>query len=185
MVEMNALTPLNGLAPVATATCRLDELPFVELASVMPFSGKLDDCSKALKKLTKLALPAVGKTKGNAKARILWSERNQWFVEGVDAETLATELKGLAAVTDQSDGWARFSITGTGAEAVMARLCPLDLSDQAFAKDHAARTEFAHMMSVITRTADGFSIMVMRSFARTAVHHSADVMRSVAAQSEL
>jgi sarcosine oxidase gamma subunit len=64
-------------------------------------------------------------------------------------------------------------------------LCPLDLADRGFATDAAARTQFAHMMALVCRCPDGYEVMVMRSFGRSAVYHTQAAMQSVAAQRNL
>lgn len=185
MVDFHETTPMVGLVPVEVEGCVLSERDFVPLASVMPHTGKQVEVAKALKELTKLVMPKAAKAKRNASKGMFWNENNQWFVEGVDVSAVEKALKDLAAVTDQSDAWARFQITGEHAEAVLARLCPLDLSEEAFAKDAAARSELSHMMCAISRCKDGYNVMVLRSFARTVAHDVTNAMRSIAAQTSL
>ena len=73
------------------------------------------------------------------------------------------------------------SLDGAGAEAVLARICPLDLRENQFRRGQTARTDIAHMMALLCRTTKGFEIWVMRSFAQSAVDHISRAMRSVAA----
>ena len=76
-----------------------------------------------------------------------------------------------AAVTDQSDAWAVVALEGDAAEAVLARLVPVDLRVAVFAVGHVAKTMLAHLSVTITRTGQAtFEIMVMRSMAKTLVH---------------
>jgi len=91
-----------------------------------------------------------------------------------------------AALTDQSDAWAVFSLQGHGVEDVLARLTPLDLNRAVFKRGHAARSLLGHMSAVILRTGENtFEIMVFRSMARTAVHELETAMRAVAARDAL
>ena len=64
-----------------------------------------------------LAFPEPGTWAAKGGARIVWTGREQAFP---DRRSCAA-LEG-AAVTDQSDGWAGFTLSGPGAEAVLARL---------------------------------------------------------------
>jgi sarcosine oxidase subunit gamma len=92
-------------------------------------------------------------------------------------------LSNIAALTDQSDGWARIRLDGAGAEVVLARLVPLDLSQGSFGKGQVARTSLGHMMMLVTRTGiAAFDMMVFRSMARTAIHELEQAMKAVAAR---
>jgi heterotetrameric sarcosine oxidase gamma subunit len=71
----------------------------------------------------------------------VWTGPDQAFLIGAPAP----DLTGLAAVTDQSGGWAALQLQGPGAEAVLMRLFPLDLRARAFAPGHAARAPLGHM----------------------------------------
>ncbi len=110
----------------------------------------------------------------------MWAGQGQWFVVGdIGTELLTDALHTKAAVTDQSDAWVVLTLNGADASEVMTRLCSLDLG--ALEQGQTARAEFAHMMSCITPTTDGFEIMIMRSFAKTAIHHTQEAMRKLAA----
>ncbi len=181
MVDLIAKTPTQGLLPITAAGATLFEATPAFITSVMPFAGQQKALAAALKSIHDLSLPAPGRSAGKAALRVLWSGRGQYFLVG-DRPADPT-LAAQAALTDQTDGWAVMSLESDNAADVLARLCPLDLRAEHFKRGHTARTELAHMMSVITRTTKGFEIMVMRSFAKTAVHNLEDAMKSVAAQS--
>ena len=96
---------------------------------------------------------------------------------------MPADLAAEGAITDQSDAWAFMRLTGAGAEDVLARLVPVDLRLAVFMPGQTVRTELMHMMASITRSGDdSFDIMVMRSFAKTAVHDLHEAMKSVAAR---
>jgi len=154
------------------------------IISLAPFMDQGSAVSQAMSSMFGIGLPAVGKTNEAKIVRVLWAGHRQWFVLGAaDPAVWAKMLVGKAAVTDQSDAWVAFCLTGADAEEVMARLCSLDLKQME--QGQTARAEFAHMMSVITPINGGFEIMVMRSFARTAIHHTTEAMTKLAAQRRL
>ena len=95
----------------------------------------------------------------------------------------AGDLAGLAAVTDQADGVAAVKIEGDAAEAVLARLVPLDLRAASFKRGHTARSLVNHMTASITRLGPkSFEVMVMRSMAQTLVHELTEAAEGVAAR---
>lgn len=171
-------SPCDGLLPVTEAGLALTEIASTRITSVAPFAGKERAAGAALKALG-LGWPKPRQALAKGAARILWTGRDQAFLIGAAPEGLA----GIAALTDQSDGWARMRLDGAGAEAVLARLVPLDLRVASFAKDSVARSGLNHMMMVLHRTgAEAFEIMVFRSMAASAVHELAQAMRMRAAR---
>ncbi len=165
---------------MTTNGCRLTPAQPGFITSIQPFRGTGKACNEALKAAGAPPLPANGRVRGKAELRLIWTGRGQFFLAGDRAapDTLAA----LAALSDQTDGWAVMRLQGPDAAAVMARVCPLDLRRETFRRADAARTELAHMMAVVIGLPKGFEIMVMRSFARTAVERLHDAMTSVAAQ---
>lgn len=180
MVDLIAQTPLEDLLPKSAGTTTLTEATPDAITSIMPGKGAEAACSEALQKAHEVALPSVGRSAGKAGNRVIWTGRGQYFLLG--DKPVAKAVGKFAALTDQSDGWAVMLLEGEDAAAVMARLTPVDIRAQHFKRGHTVRTELAHMMSVITRTPKGFEIMVMRSFAKTAVSRIQEAMQSVAAQ---
>lgn len=180
MAELIAKSPCDGLLPVDTGTVTLTELTPSRITSFMPYNGREKAASAALKKACGMALPGPNEASGTEGPRAIWSGRGQCFILDADVpEDLAAE----GALTDQSDAWAVMRLTGAGAEDVLARLLPVDLRLAAFQTGQTARTELMHMMASITRSGDdSFDIMVMRSFAKTAVHDLHEAMKSVAAR---
>ena len=177
------LTPDVALIgqPIKIGEAVLHSLQPDNIVSVAPLKGQGKAVNDALLGAIKLGLPEVGAVNINKNTRVMWTGQGQWFVTGkTDADTLAKALSGKAAVTDQSDGWQVLTLTGADALDVMSRLCPLDFG--AMTLGQTARTEFAHMMAAITPMKDGFEIMIMRSFAKTAVHEAREAMERVAAQ---
>lgn len=177
MVELMPNPPL-GEEPLEIGRVRLSEVVLENVWSVTPFKGRTAAVSKALANEIGVMLSEVGCLRAHGNVEVLWSGLDQWFVVG----RAVNEIPG-AAITDQSDNWACFNIRGPVAPDVMARLCPLDL--RGFNLGQVARTEFAHMMSLIVARDAGYDIWVMRSFAKTAWHDLSEAARSIEAQSHL
>jgi sarcosine oxidase subunit gamma len=149
------------------------------LTSVAPFRGKEKALARALKTLG-LVFPAPNAISTAAEVRLVWTGRDQAFLMGADP----APLTGLAALTDQSDGWAGLALHGSSSTDVLARLCPLDL--RAMAPGTVARAPLNHMSSLLIRAApDCVEILVFRSMARTAWHELEAAMSSVAARAAL
>ncbi len=174
-------SPCDGLLPRFAGGVNLTELPHLRVTSVAPLSGKARALGAALKEMG-LGWPAAGRSAAATDAQILWVGIDQAFLIGADP----APLEGLAALTDQSDGWARMRLQGAGAEAVLARLVPLDLRASAFPEGRVARSALNHMMMILLRSgADRFDIMVFRSMAQSATHDLAQAMEAVAARALL
>lgn len=152
----------------------------VNILSIAPFKGQGMAVNDVLKAAIKFGLPTVGTVKKRGNTRIMWAGQGLWFITGAfDIGLLSKALEQYAAITDQSDGWITFTVCGRDAVAVMSRLCSLDLSKMELGQ--TARAEFAHMMSGITPVIDGFEVMIMRSFARTANDKTLAAMTKLAA----
>ncbi|NOX74712.1 MAG: sarcosine oxidase subunit gamma [Alphaproteobacteria bacterium] len=180
MVDLIAKSPLQDLLPVSAGETTLTEATPANITSISVHKGREKPLAEALKKAHDLTLPAIGRTSSKAGLSLIWSGRGQHMLLG--DKQAARALARTSSLTDQTDGWAVMRLTGANAPDILARLCPLDLRAANFKRGHTARTEVAHMMTVVTRLNDGFEIMVMRSFAATMVHHLTQAMQSVAAQ---
>jgi sarcosine oxidase subunit gamma len=179
--DLIATSPLDGRAPLLRAGTALSEVPFRRITSVAPFAGQDKALAKALKTMD-LSFPAPGRFVEAGVARMVWTGRDQAFLIGADPERLAP----CAALTDQSDGWATLSLSGPVAEAVLARIVPVDVRLSVFPPGHAARVPFNHMSSVLMRTgAETFEVMVFRSMARTAWHEAETALTALAARAAL
>jgi sarcosine oxidase subunit gamma len=84
---------------------------------------------------------------------------------------LAELLAGLAAVTDQSDQWACFVLTGADIRETLARLVPIDLEPRLFRVGDLALTRAAHVNVRLWRTAaQTYELAVTRSYAADLRH---------------
>lgn len=178
MPEIIVKLPL-GAAPVTHGPVTLAELPLPRITSVAPFEGQAKAMAKALKTMG-LTFPAPGASvTSKGTGTLIWTGHNQAFLLEADP----APLQGIAALTDQSDGWCGLTLTGAGAANVLARLVPVDLRLSALPPGACIRTGLNHMNMVLWRRApDAFTLLVFRSMARTAWHELTDAMQSVAAR---
>ncbi len=180
MANLVAKNPCAGLLPITAGMVALSEVDPGTITSLAPLRGKAEAGSAALHVAHGMAYPAPGRATGKAGARAVWAGLDQAFLIGPAPDP---GLEAHYALTDQSDGWAALRLEGPGAEAVLARLCPLDLRPSVFKRGHTARSLLGHMNASVTRTgAQAFDILVFRSMARSAVHELGEAMRSVAAR---
>ncbi|MFZ5710495.1 MAG: sarcosine oxidase subunit gamma [Pseudomonadota bacterium] len=182
MASLIEKTACDGLLPLAAGPLSLAEVDIGPIVSVAPFLGRLDAVDAALGKLG-LGFPAPNTTITAGTAAIVWTGREQAFLIGADGGADGGMLEGLAALTDQSDGWAVMELAGQGWRDALARLVGIDLRPRAFLPGQAARTPLNHMPAVIWCLAeDRVRIMCFRSMAKTAVHELHAAMASVAAR---
>lgn len=179
MAKLVAVSPFGAEFPIEIGTVTLTEVQIDEIWSVAPFRNKEAEVSEVLKAALGIAFPAANRTTAKAGARAIWAGAGRALV----AASSLPELNAIAAVTRQGDGIAALVITGEGAEAVLARLVPLDLRIASFKKGHTARTMVNHMMANVTRIGpDSFEIMVMRSMGQTLLHELREAAEHVAAR---
>jgi sarcosine oxidase subunit gamma len=79
---------------------------------------------------------------------------------------LATALESLAAITDQSDLWHYFILTGPAASETLSRLVPIDLSPKNFPPGALAQTLAGHQNIRLWHLADQtYELATPRSYA--------------------
>lgn len=183
MVKLLAKTPCEGLLPISHGAAILEELDVGPITCIQPFRGKEGTLDNVLQMAVGCGLPPVGGSCTHEGACLQWFGKDTVICLGVPVpETVSDD----AALTDQSDAWAVVQLSGADAEAVLARLVPVDLRLPSFAVGAACRTLLQHMNVAILRTAeDSFRLMVFRSMAKTLVHDLEQAMAGVATRSGL
>ncbi len=178
MAELQTCAPFDGLTlPLALGAARIEAVPMGRILSVAPYPGCEAGVADRLG-----GFPAPGEIHATGEVRLVWAGRDQAFLfdaGGGEADWFE-RLAGLAAVTDQSDGWAGLRISGADAAEVLARLVPLDLA--AMPAGHSARSLLNHMPLLLIRDETGFEIWSFRSMAGTMLHEISSAMRAVAAR---
>ena len=180
MVKLIERTPAAGLLPIQKGDLALEEITGLKVTSLQPFKGQAKALATALKKLTKLPAPEIGRSHSAGPWRCISAGLDTWFVFGSEA---LREVPG-AATTDQSDGWAGLRLSGAKAADVLARLVPIDLREVAFPTDRAAKTLLNHMALIIDRRNDGFDLWVFRSMVKSAVHEIDVALQAVVARAK-
>ena len=151
---MHDLIPLTALG-AATAradtigTLTLTEVPDLALASVAARRGQEMACTAALSKMLKADLPGPGKSTLADPVSAVWMAPDQWMLMAAYSshELLAGQmretLKTKAAVTEQSDAWVCFDVTGEQVVDLSERLCAAPVRRMRTAD--AQRTTLHHM----------------------------------------
>lgn len=183
---------LKPVLPLGGTTARIDTfdgLTIVEnadfaLASLAGRHGRAADLDRACKELFAAALPGPGHAASGQTFTVFWTGPEQWFVEAPFAthEDIARILKAAVqdagSVTEQTDGWVRFDVTGPRTCDVFERLCALDV--RRMQTGDASRTLIEHLgCLVICRSQRHvFSVLGPRSAARSLHHALATAARS-------
>jgi sarcosine oxidase subunit gamma len=159
VVDLIAKPPAHAPLPVTKGALTLTSVQPQRITAVMPFDEGGD-------------LPPPNRTARNGAALTIWAGRDLFLV--LDGEP----PRNNAAIADQTDAWAVFDLTGTGGDAALSRLCPIDTRPAQFKPGHTARTLLGHVNASISRLDNTtLRILVPRSMAQTAVH---DLTRAMA-----
>ena len=170
---MASLTPTTALGDTipfdeTIGGNRIREVSDDVMASLAMLKGKA-----AASQLGDMPAPghAAGYAGGDKHTSTVWMGPDQYLVEGTDAVTLAAAFGTSAAVTDQSDAWVRFDVTGGNVVAMLERLSGADT--RRMQAGSATRTAIHHMHCVIVCRAGGtdFTILGPRSSAAS-LHHA-------------
>lgn len=178
LIEKSALA---DLLPLSRGRASLSARAAGPMTSIAPLNGAEAKVGAALARIG-LGWPGPNASVAKGAAACLCSGRGQAFLIGCDAP----DLTGLAALTDQSDGWAAMTLEGPSSRDVLARLFAVDLRDGAFPVGTVVRSGLQHLMALLwRRDTEAWDIFVFRSMAKTAVHELDTAMSSVAARAEV
>ena len=175
MTDLTPLTPLGGTtARVDTiGSVTITEIADRALASVAQRKG--EDATEGFKAFGFGAAPAVcTMTEANG-ARAWWMGPDQWMIDapfdqsGHWARKVKDAMGNSASVTDQTEGFCRFDLSGDGCLSVLERLCGLDV--QSMEAGAAQRTQIHHLACVVLKTDAGWSILGAHSSAGS-LHHA-------------
>lgn len=180
MASLTQTTALGGTIPFdeTIGGNRIREVSDAAMASLAMLKGQGAAFKKAAaSRLGELPAPghavdsAAGHGGGANHTSSIWMGPDQYLVEGIDAATLAATFGASAAITDQSDAWVRFDVTGGDVVAMLERLSGADT--RRMQAGSATRTAIHHMHCVIVCRAGGtdFTILGPRSSAAS-LHHA-------------
>ena len=145
------------------------------LATVIARKGGTAALAARLKERLGVDLP-VGPRRDTAGAlSLMGTGPGAWLATHEQGTTrllpaLRQSIGDLAAISDQSDGYAVLRLTGPVVREALAKLVFIDLHPDAFGAGHIACTVAGHMGSTLWRLEDGpdgaiFELAVYRSFA--------------------
>lgn len=140
------------------------------LATLIAAEGKEADLQAALSERFGLSLPEAGAAHVEGERGLIWSAPGQWLAVVPSPHALRDlpeALRGLAAVTDQSDSRALVRVSGPKARALLVKGVAVDLHPRAFGPGRAAVTSIAHIGVQLWQRDAGptYEIAVARSFA--------------------
>ena len=125
---------------------------------------------KAVKAATGQAVPKNGRIAGDGIKGAIWMSPDELLLMvpyGEVADAVAAVDKALAGqhylVADVSDARAVFTVEGTQANEVLARVCPVDLHADSFAVGDFRRTRMAQIAAAFWRHENGFDVVCFRS----------------------
>ncbi|WP_299142205.1 sarcosine oxidase subunit gamma [uncultured Tateyamaria sp.] len=179
MHDLTPITALGGTAPhIDTAgDVTLTEVPDVSLASVAARVGQENVCATRLAKLLGAMAPEPGRASSGDPYAALWTGPNQWMLSADfnTHEDIAAEVKShltdAASVTEQTDAWVCFDLTGPRINAVLELLCNIDLTR--FDTTHATRTSIHHLGCFVISTEAGQSVRILGPRASAgSLHHA-------------
>lgn len=174
--RLKPLTPLGHAAAetVTIGPVTIAEVTTTALASLATRRGCEKDMAKAAKSL-RLPLPGPGHAETGATYGCFWLGPDLWMVEAALAshEDIATHLRAAfgdaASITEQTDAWVRFDLTGPDLPAMFERLSALDT--RTMQPGDATRTVMEHLGTYVIRRADCTTILGPRSSALS-LHHA-------------
>ncbi|MDE2445472.1 MAG: sarcosine oxidase subunit gamma [Alphaproteobacteria bacterium] len=155
----------------------------IALASLATRRGREKDVTKTASAL-KLPLPSPSQSSQGATYGAFWLSPQQWMVEAPFAshEDIATILKSrfgeAASITDQTDSWVRFDVSGSALEKLFERLSCADLAmaEPGF----ATRTVIEHLgCYLVKRALNLITVYGPRSSARSLLHALETAARSI------
>jgi heterotetrameric sarcosine oxidase gamma subunit len=177
-----ALSALDGIAVpgrigrlAGAAAVTIGERIDLGLATVMVRKGRQGDLAVAAERAYGVMLPAGSRLAPGPKAGFIGTGPGQWFVvsetlrNGALARDLAENFRGLASISDQSDGRAVVRISGAKARDVLARGLPIDLDPRVFKPGDAATSLISYIGVQLWQVDENptFDIAVFRGFAQS------------------
>ncbi len=117
------------------------------LASIEARRGQADAVAGVIAATYDLDLPRSARWTGANGISFAWAGPGQWTAIATRpvARDLAGQLAGLAAVTDQSDGWMLTEISGPRARDALAKMLPIDLDRGVLPPGAVALTKAGHI----------------------------------------
>lgn len=173
--RLKPLTPLGQAVPktVTIGPVTIAEVVTTAFASLATRQGRDADVAAAAAGLG-LPLPGPGHSAGGPVWGAFWLGPAQWMVDAPFAshEDIVSHLRpafgDAASITEQTDAWVRYDLTGSNLHALFERLCGLDT--RRMLAGHATRTVIEHLGCYVVCRDDRFTILGPRSSAASLLH---------------
>lgn len=173
-LSLKPITPLGNDMPVRVTIGPVTIAEVVDSA-LASLTRRMGQDIAAAAKGAGIPLPAAGKAEQGATYGAFWLGPDSWMVEAPFAshEDIVAHLKPVfgetASVTEQTDAWARFDVTGERLPALFERLCNYDIARHGAGS--ASRTMLEHLgCYVVIRAASHISVLGPRSSAQSLFH---------------
>ena len=150
------------------------------LATVLARRGALQPLRERVRETHLLDLPEGPQVVSGGGVSFIGTAPGAWLAVGTAEQNLqaklASELSGLAAVSDQSDGYAVLRLSGARIRDALAKGFTIDLHPSTFLPGTAAVTSVAHIGAILWRMPGQdalipvFHVAVFRSFAESFWH---------------
>jgi heterotetrameric sarcosine oxidase gamma subunit len=177
-----ALSALDGVAvpgrigrSAGAPGVTIGERTGLGLATVMVRKGRQAELAAAAEQAYGVALPAGARLAAGPRAGFIGTGPGQWFVvseslrNGALARDLAENFRGLASISDQSDGRAVVRISGPKARDLLAKGLPIDLDPRVFKPGDAATSLISYIGVQLWQVDETptYDIAVFRGFAES------------------
>jgi sarcosine oxidase subunit gamma len=172
---LKSLTALGHDVPevITTGPYRIAERFDVALASVAVRQGQ-DKAFAAAAKTAGVPLPGPSMAESGKVFGAFWATPEMWFIEADFAthEDITAALKPAfgetASITEQTDAWVRFDVSGLGLVALFERLSNVDLGK--VPDGYATRTVMEHLGVYLVKRSDMVTLYGPRSSAAVLSH---------------
>lgn len=187
---MHDLAPITALGAVSPRQDRigailLTECPDIALISIAARRGNAATCARLIAEWLGQDAPDIAQCAKFGDKGAFWIAPDTWMLEAPlaahenMAKDWADRTQGAASVTEQTDAWVRFDLSGNGLPDMLARLTNLDLAT--LPEHFARRTVMDHIGTYLLRHGAGYSVYAPRSFAGSLHHALMQAAQSVSA----
>jgi len=135
--------------------------------------GKRQDpaFAKAVENCCGFELPDALRVAGEGDLRIFWLGPDEWLLEaaperisGLAAQLIAETSGQHVAVTDLSDSYVCYTLSGNSVRQLLARGCTLNLHPKVFTAGSCTQTGLAKATVLLALQGDRFALKLRRSF---------------------
>lgn len=179
MHDLAPLTPLGSSAPATEkiGSLKIAEVTDVALASAEARAGDAQALAKAGKSVLGESLPEAGMSSGKGNISAYWIGPGKWlFSAPIEThEDLPAALKSkfgkAASITEQTDGWACFSVESDDLTEFLLRLIQIDVHEMAAGAVRRTMIEHVPVILVFEKPNQTVRILCNRSYGGH-LHHA-------------